>query len=93
MKKFLLFLFISLICAGCSQSNKPIADAKTNGNGYKEFTVQNINFQWKIENKNISIKLSAPTAGWVAVGFDPKTGAVKKEKISELGLGDIVLVL
>lgn len=28
-------------------------------------------FQWKIENEKIQVILSAPTLGWLAVGFNP----------------------
>ena len=40
-------------------------------NGFKEVEVKDFVFQWKIDGENIDIILSAPTTGWIAVGFDP----------------------
>lgn len=40
-------------------------------NGFKEVGVKDFVFQWKIDGENIDIILSAPTTGWIAVGFDP----------------------
>ena len=40
-------------------------------NGFKEVEVKDFIFQWKIDGENIDIILSAPTTGWIAVGFDP----------------------
>ncbi len=40
-------------------------------NGFKEVEVKDFVFQWKIDGENIDIILTAPTTGWVAVGFNP----------------------
>lgn len=34
-------------------------------------TSKKITFEWKINGANIDIRLSAPTKGWVGVGFNP----------------------
>jgi hypothetical protein len=48
-----------------------------------------INFSWTVEGDQIHVMMSAPTTGWVAIGFDPEVamsganiiiGAVKKGK-------------
>jgi len=39
--------------------------------GYKSITVNEIKFSWKINGNYLDCILSAPTNGWVAVGFDP----------------------
>ena len=41
--------------------------------GWKEYTVDGFTVQWLVEDSlsSIRIKVSAPTTGWVAVGFDP----------------------
>ncbi len=48
------------------------------GNGaddYESITVNNITLQWKTDTLgNLLVKVSAPTVGWVAVGFDPTIG-------------------
>ncbi|MBI9098383.1 MAG: DOMON domain-containing protein [Spirochaetaceae bacterium] len=39
--------------------------------GFKEIIDKEISFQWKVEGEDLLIRLSAPTEGWVAVGFNP----------------------
>jgi hypothetical protein len=42
------------------------------GGGYSSTTVNNITLQWMPDTLgNLLVKVSAPTDGWVAVGFDP----------------------
>ena len=36
--------------------------------------VEKIVFQWQIDGKSIHIQLSAPTTGWVGIGFNPSDG-------------------
>jgi DOMON domain len=36
-----------------------------------EITVQKMVVSWKVDGANINIKLSAPTKGWVGIGFNP----------------------
>ena len=44
------------------------------GGGYNTTTVNNITLQWMPDTLgNLLVKVSAPTDGWVAVGFDPTT--------------------
>jgi len=41
--------------------------------GYQHsLTVDKMTFDWSIEGENLAIKLSAPTKGWVGIGFHPK---------------------
>lgn len=53
-------------------------------------TVEKMTFDWSIEGDQLAVKLSAPTTGWVAVGFNPSSkmkdaniiiGYVKKGKV------------
>lgn len=42
-------------------------------NGAKQIVVEGITLRWlkNVSNQTITFTLSAPTAGWVAIGFDP----------------------
>ena len=40
-------------------------------NGYWTITGAQVEFQWKIESSNLDVVLTAPTTGWISVGFDP----------------------
>lgn len=55
-----------------------------------KITEKKIVFEWKLNGPNIDIKLSAPTTGWVGIGFNPSekmkdanfiVGYVKKGKV------------
>ncbi len=64
---FLLWLVFTFTLAIpiIAEEGKDISD------GFKEVEVKGIIFQWKINEENIDIVLSAPTEGWIAVGFGP----------------------
>lgn len=38
---------------------------------YEKFDTLGMTFQWRTDQDSLYVKLSAPTTGWVAVGFDP----------------------
>lgn len=41
--------------------------------GYSSVTQEGISLQWKVNGANLDLILSAPTDGWVAVGFKPSS--------------------
>ena len=66
-----------------------------------EITLQRMKFSWKIDGAEIHIKLTAPTTGWVGIGFNPSKemkdakfiiGYIKEGKTiisDEFGTGEI----
>ena len=55
-----------------------LAQSKTekqavNDQGYNEISAEGITLQWKISDSLLEVIVSAPTDGWVAVGFDPSS--------------------
>ncbi len=36
-----------------------------------QITAQKMTFSWKVDGANLNVKLSAPTKGWVGIGFNP----------------------
>lgn len=58
-----------LLYAGCAGGSEP--EQVLNDQGYWETSKSGIKLQWKVEGSNLDVILSAPTTGWVAVGFDP----------------------
>ncbi|UCC12595.1 MAG: hypothetical protein JSW02_03435 [candidate division WOR-3 bacterium] len=68
-----LAVMLLLILSACDTvSDEP------NGNGtgeYQSITVDNITLQWRTDTLgNLDVIVSAPTTGWVSVGFDPTIG-------------------
>jgi hypothetical protein len=48
-----------------------------------EIVAQKMTFSWKVDGANLHIKLSAPTKGWVGIGFNPS----KEMKDAKIVLG------
>lgn len=46
-------------------------------------TAEKVTFDWTVDGDNLAVKLSAPTEGWVAVGFNP----VKRMQGANIVLG------
>jgi hypothetical protein len=82
MKKIMIgFLFLMLL-------GVPFAAGA--GEYTHSLTAEKMTVQWRVDQTMIHIKLTAPTEGWVAIGFDPEDamkgsdiimGAVKKGKV------------
>lgn len=73
--KALRLLAVVAVCfmmvIGCGTED----DNGTGGNEYNTKTVSNITIQWRTDTLgNLLVRLSAPTPGWVAVGFAPTAG-------------------
>lgn len=60
---------VLLVLAGCGD----VAGPTEGPDGWQEYTLDGFTFEWKVEDSTgtIRIKLTAPTTGWLAVGFDP----------------------
>jgi len=41
---------------------------------WQKITAKDITFEYKVEGANLSVKLTGPASGWLAVGFDPSDG-------------------
>jgi len=63
----LLLAAASVIWAGGAQEVTP----QQAGDGYKVITADELEFRWIVEDERINVEVTAPTTGWVAVGFDP----------------------
>lgn len=77
MKKTGFILGLAMISAGLLFNWPARAQAqeqKGTGQGYSTATGKGITLQWKVEGEMLKVKVSAPTTGWVSVGFDPSRG-------------------
>lgn len=64
------FFIVSLLLLPYAEENK----TDTVSTGSKEFTTvtaKKFTFSYRIEKENLVAKVSCPTKGWVAVGFNP----------------------
>ena len=66
----LMLLLIVTSIAGCGED----ATGPSQGeDGWQEYIIEDFTYEWKTEDSlsTVRIKITAPTTGWVAVGFDP----------------------
>lgn len=66
-KKILFYILVFAV----STVNQLSAQAESDEKKYKEITVASVTFKWVVIEKNLDIVLSAPTEGWISVGFEP----------------------
>lgn len=57
--------------AGCGDPTGP----SDTPDGWNEYTLEGFTFEWLVEDSTASlrVRMTAPTTGWVAVGFDPSS--------------------
>ncbi|UCG91529.1 MAG: hypothetical protein JSV97_10675 [candidate division WOR-3 bacterium] len=92
MRKPRIFLVVGL-CLFLSVACTTREEAEQNGNDYKSVTVGGITLQWKADTLGfLNVKVSAPTTGWVAAGFDPTAGMRDANIIIGYVSGDEVFV-
>lgn len=62
-----------LLWSGSSraQTQAQAPEPKGADQGYSTATDKGLTLQWKVEGETLKVKVSAPTTGWVAAGFDP----------------------
>ncbi|RKZ05736.1 DOMON domain-containing protein [Candidatus Fermentibacteria bacterium] len=72
LKKSIIFtaLLATVVLGSCGDD----PTGPTEGEGdWLEYTVDDFTFEWLVEDSSntIRVKITAPSTGWVAVGFDP----------------------
>jgi len=55
-------------------------DETVSNRGGNTITVENFTMEWSIDGETLTVTATAPTTGWVAVGFDP-SAAMKDANI------------
>ena len=83
MKKYIIFMLIGLMAAlsatdmvvnytDGSMVTIPVGQVEQiTFEQYEMVTVEGIELQWRTDDEYLYVNVSAPTTGWVAVGFDP----------------------
>jgi hypothetical protein len=69
MKKALMAVSLILVGAFCYAGGAP--ETETTPEGYTKVEADDFELQWKVDGDLVHFRLSAPTTGWVSVGFDP----------------------
>lgn len=71
MKKALLAIVIiaSITLASCASKQAAAVD---NSGKYNEAVVEDMKMEWRTDETNIYIRLTAPDDGWLSVGFEPE---------------------
>jgi hypothetical protein len=70
-------LLLASLCWGCGQeaAQEPVAEAplprEELGKYSQGIAVRDMRFFWTLQQDSIDVKLSAPTSGWMGIGFNP----------------------
>ena len=69
-RTWLSYCFSVLFAVGCgsSASGEVVADENSTNN---EFSIDDVFLEWGTDSSQLTISISAPTTGWIAVGFEP----------------------
>jgi len=71
MKQLVILMISIAVFAGCGENS---AGPETGTEGEMTYTVEGFTFSWQqdmLSNDSLVISITAPTTGWVAVGFQP----------------------
>ncbi len=75
MKKirlYLLILLLASVTATCFSAQKNKMNASKEIKYTSSLTAGDMSISWSVKGKNLFVQLTAPTTGWVSVGFDPE---------------------
>jgi hypothetical protein len=74
MRRIVLTVCIALAAAGAAWAGgtAEVSPEQTE-DGFTKVEAKEMEFRWKVDGQQIDFVVSAPTTGWVAVGFDPST--------------------
>jgi hypothetical protein len=71
----LAFLLVAAFLSAGGKKEDQSADDKDTGTevveGFQSVTAANMQLQWKVDGDSLNVIVSAPTTGWVSVGFNP----------------------
>jgi hypothetical protein len=65
-----MLVFIAALVLGCG-SEASGDETAGGGDGVGSITVGDFSMEWSVEGNSLSVTASAPTTGWIAVGFEP----------------------
>ena len=70
---FYIFFAVILVITTVSTALAKDPQQSVNKKGYNEITSSKIILEWKVDGQDLEVIVTAPTKGWVAVGFDPSS--------------------
>ena len=71
MNKVVLIVFLILSAAPLFAGSSPEAAGVQVVGDYKRVETGDIWLEWRIDGDRLDFRMSGPTTGWIAVGFDP----------------------
>ncbi|MBN1594311.1 hypothetical protein JW933_00145 [candidate division FCPU426 bacterium] len=83
MRKAILVIAGLLLIAGSASAAAKNEELKpvTDENGFNVIEKSGFTFKWKIVEADLECEVSAPTEGWVAVGFNPEKPKMDKSNL------------
>lgn len=83
MKSILAAAGVLLLTGGIALAGGQleVVEAADGPDGFKQVTTDEVTVAWRIDGENVRVRVSAPTTGWVSVGFDPATAMLDANMI------------
>lgn len=67
-----VILGVIVVCGSLwAGGNGELIEPETAADGFKQIELEGSEVRWKVDGRNVRFEISAPTEGWVAVGFEP----------------------
>ena len=73
MRRLFPTVLILVLAAGAGFAGGQMEELQPTetGDGFKRVEMEGVTVDWRIEEAAVRVRLSAPTTGWVSIGFDP----------------------
>lgn len=73
MKRTIIGMLLVMAAVLAFGKGGPEASGAQAAGDFKRVEVGELQFDWMVDGEDLVIRMSGPTTGWVAIGFDPET--------------------
>ena len=72
MKRYaFLFLMCGVVLGTAFAGGTQEVEPEVAADGFKQVSAKEVEVRWKVDGEQLMFELSAPTTGWVSIGFNP----------------------
>ncbi len=72
MKRYALVVLMCWIALGTAfAGGAQEVEPEATDDGYKQVSAKEVEVRWKVDDEHLMFEISAPTTGWVSIGFNP----------------------
>jgi hypothetical protein len=64
-------MLAGMLAFGCNAHVDAKVERASQQEGFNRAEVKDMVFEWRVEKDSLRVRVTAPTTGWIAVGFEP----------------------